>query len=212
MKLTSRLRILEIIRKHQAISVKEISLLTGYTGANVRHHLAMLENNQLVEVIGTKAEKRGRPWQVYALSRRLFGDGLDALVNGLFGILYKNANEEQQNSILNELALYMVGQSRNEEMPSVSQIKKTIEWMNALHYQARWEAGATGPVIILDHCPYYPVIDQNPDLCKLDLKILEKTLRAPISHISKLQPSNKDLPACTFQVVNLGAFPGENIA
>jgi predicted ArsR family transcriptional regulator len=65
MKPTTRLRILDHIRKYQTASVKEMSIQMGMSGANIRHHLAVLENNDLIEVVGMRQEGRGRPRQVY---------------------------------------------------------------------------------------------------------------------------------------------------
>jgi DNA-binding transcriptional ArsR family regulator len=44
----TRLRILDYLRKQQSASVHELSISMAMTGANVRHHLAVLESNDLI--------------------------------------------------------------------------------------------------------------------------------------------------------------------
>ncbi len=86
MKPTTRLRILDYFRKHQTASVRELSRIMEMTGANIRHHLAVLESIELIEIIGMRKEGRGRPRHVYGLSRKVLGDGLDKLAGTLFDV------------------------------------------------------------------------------------------------------------------------------
>src|SRR5512139_2095638 len=96
MKLTSRLRILEYLRQHQTASVRELGRVLGNTGANIRHHLSVLESNDLVEVIGLRREGRGRPVNLYGLSRHVLGDGLDELCGVLLSERLGNMPEMER--------------------------------------------------------------------------------------------------------------------
>jgi predicted ArsR family transcriptional regulator len=51
---TTRFRILEYIRKYQTASVRELSSVMGMSGANIRHHLSLLESNDMVEAVGMR--------------------------------------------------------------------------------------------------------------------------------------------------------------
>lgn len=52
----TRLRILDYLRKRQTASVRELGSALAMTGANVRHHLAVLELNYLIELISQRKE------------------------------------------------------------------------------------------------------------------------------------------------------------
>ena len=54
-----------------------------------------------------------------------------------------------------------------------------------MHYQARWEAGAEGPRVIFGRCPYAKVIAGHPELCKMDIALLEKALGRPVIELQK---------------------------
>ena len=201
MKLTTRLIILDHIRKNQVTSAGELSRLLGVTGSNVRHHLAILEANVLVEVVGQRKEGRGRPTYVYGLSRRMLGDGLDKLASSLLSTMLSKTDETNQKNILTAVAVRMAGNDIRSPLKSISQqLTHVIDWLNDLHYQARWEASSRGPKIILGHCPYAAILGDHPELCKLDAYLLEARITLPVTQIDKLQPTVKGLPFCAFQL------------
>jgi predicted ArsR family transcriptional regulator len=67
-----------------------------------------------------------------------------------------------------------------------------------MHYQARWEAGAEGPHIILGHCPYAVIIENHPELCKMDKAILSGLLGGQVEQLAKLEEGAGGLPFCAF--------------
>jgi predicted ArsR family transcriptional regulator len=197
MKPTTRLRILDYFRKHQTASVRELSRLLGMTGANVRHHLAILESIDLIEIIGMRKEGRGRPLHVYGLSRQVRGDGLDKLAGTMFDIWLGGMAEEKQDTALRSVAERLAGITDGK-----GTVTKRLVWavarLNELHYQARWEASAAGPRIILGHCPYAAIVADHPELCRMDEFLLETRLGAPVTQTVKLQLNDKGLPYCAF--------------
>jgi predicted ArsR family transcriptional regulator len=73
-----------------------------------------------------------------------------------------------------------------------------VERLNELHYQARWEASAAGPRLILGHCPYAMIVSDHQQLCQMDLYLLETMLDSVVVQSAKLQLNDKGLPSCTF--------------
>jgi predicted ArsR family transcriptional regulator len=200
MKPTTRLRILDYFRKHQTGSVWELSQLLGMTGANIRHHLAVLESNDLIEVIGQRKEGRGRPLQVYGLSRRVMGDGLDNLAGTVMDVwlssLTNGLREAGLRSIAERLADVV-----EVNAPVMKRLVRAVERLNKLHYQAHWEASAGGPRLVLGHCPYSAIINDHPELCQMDLYILETSLGTSVKQTAKLQLNDRGLPFCAFLMI-----------
>ena len=197
MKPTTRTRILEHFRKQQTASVRELSLVMGMTGANVRHHLAVLESNGLIEVIGQRKEGRGRPLHVYGLSRQVLGDGLDNLAGALFEVWLGGAAEREREAGLKSVAERLAG-GTDVHAPLNRRLVRAVERLNELHYQARWEASAAGARIILGHCPYAAIIASHPECCRVDALLLRATLGGPVEQTAKLQLSDKGVPFCAF--------------
>ncbi len=197
MKPTTRLRILDHIRKYQTASVKELSIQMGMSGANIRHHLAVLENNDLIEVVGMRQEGRGRPRQVYGLSRRVLGDGLDILSASLLDIWKEDMTVNNREGWIRSLASKLAGDI-NIIQPIMRRVISAVSRLNELHYQARWEASAAGPRIILGHCPYAVIVAEHPELCQMDSFLLESKLGSRVEQNAKLLISDKGLPYCAF--------------
>ncbi|HTX91914.1 MAG TPA: helix-turn-helix domain-containing protein [Anaerolineales bacterium] len=198
----TRLRILEQLRTHQAVTVAELSRALGMTGANIRHHLAILESNDVIDLIGQRREPRGRPVNVYGLSRRILGDGLDELAGALLDAwLGGDIQEEVREAALRNVASRLAGQNLPEPgQPLLRRFASLVDRLNELHYQARWEAGAAGPRILFGHCPYAQIIARYPALCRMDAHLLELQLNSAVSQTAKLEPSATGLPQCIFAV------------
>jgi predicted ArsR family transcriptional regulator len=197
MKLTTRLRILEYFRKYQTASVRELSSLLEMTGANIRHHLAMLELNDLIEIVGQRREGRGRPLHVYGLSRRVQGDGLDILAGTVLDIFLGQTSERKREDSIRLLAERIAGETAISG-PVRNRLVRVIARLNQIHYQARWEATPAGPRIILGHCPYLAIIAGHPELCRMDTYLLEVKLGFSVAQVAKLQMNEKGLPLCAF--------------
>jgi predicted ArsR family transcriptional regulator len=167
------------------------------TGANIRHHLGILESNELIEVIGSRKEGRGRPRNIYGLSRRVQGDGLDRLSGALLETWLGGVADEKREGELKLVAENLAGGF----YPGNSIIKnlvRAIERLNEMHYQARWEASPAGSRIILGHCPYAAIVNGHPEICIMDSLLLESMLGPHIEQSVKLQLTDKGLPFCAF--------------
>jgi predicted ArsR family transcriptional regulator len=202
---TSRQQILAYIRKRQTASAADISRAMQMTPANARHHLAHLEANGLIEVFATRREGRGRPMQIYALSRLARGDNLEHLASALLEGWLENLSPRQQEAALCGIAQRLAGEqipggskSGDPPAPITRLLALAMERLNELHYQARWEASAGGPRIILGHCPYAGIIEAHPELCQMDAYLLEEWCGSHVQHAAKLQVSDTGLPFCEF--------------
>jgi predicted ArsR family transcriptional regulator len=202
MKPTTRLRILDYFRKHQTASVRELSRLLGMTGANVRHHLAVLESFKLIEIIGMRTEGRGRPLHVYGLSRQVQGDGLDKLSGALFDIWLGGLVGDRREAALRSVAERLADNSE-VKITVTKRLVRAVARLNELHYQARWEASAAGPRVIFGHCPYAAIVADYPELCRMDAFLLETRLGSTVTQTAKLQLNNKGLPFCAFLKVGI---------
>jgi predicted ArsR family transcriptional regulator len=198
---TTQSRILDYLRKHRTASVRELSLTLAMTGANIRHHLAVLESNGLIEFISQRREERGRPANIFGLSRRVLGDGLDELAGAMLNVWLRNATETTLEAGLRSLALQLGGPNLpGLDILLTHRLRQLVDRLNELHYQAHWEAGVNGPNIILGHCPYAAIIALNPELCRMDEFLLEQVIGSPVEQTAILQAGVKGYPTCAFQV------------
>jgi predicted ArsR family transcriptional regulator len=202
MRQTTRLRILDYLRRQRTASVHELSRALSMTGANIRHHLAVLESNYLVESISQRQEGRGRPENIYGLSRRLLGDGLDKLAEAMLNVWLRNGTEAALEAGLRSVALQLGGENMPEpDLLLKHRLTRLVGRLNEQHYQAHWEAGVDGPHVFLGHCPYAAIIASNPELCQMDAYLLERWTGLPVVQTAKLQTSIKGYPYCAYWVM-----------
>jgi len=201
MRLTTQSRILNFLRKQGSATVHELSLAFMLSGANIRHHLAVMKSNDLIESISQQRQGRGRPVYVYGLSRRVLGDGLDNLVRAIFDTLFRTMSDEDREANLKSVALSLGGKNPSRiDLLQPAFLNRVIDRLNELHYQAHWEAGVNGPQVILGHCPYASIIATYPELCRMDALLLSEQIGLPVEQAAKLRPSIKGHPFCSFLV------------
>ncbi|MBN2385957.1 MAG: ArsR family transcriptional regulator [Anaerolineales bacterium] len=199
MALPTRLRILEYLRTHQTATAAELSAALRMTCSNLRHHLAILVSNDLIEVLGRRREGRGRPERIFGLSRRVLGDGLDMLSGLLLEEWLATASPAERAASLRRMAVRLAGGGPGSG-PLPQRLNAVVQRLNDLHYQARWEAGPAGPRLILGHCPYGAIIDGHPELCRLDALMLEERVGLPALQQAKLERKARGGRQCIFRI------------
>jgi len=191
---TSRQRILTHLKKTRSASAREIARALKLSAPNVRHHLSVLRSDGRVEMTAVhNREGRGRPEKVYSLSEAALGDNLSALANAVLTVAGSTLSMEAvARRILDESQF--ADQSMNKRLPLL------IEKLNEMHYQARWEAGAGGPRVILGRCPYARVIEGHPEICTMDAALLKNALGRDVSPLKKNETSAKSACPFIFQI------------
>jgi predicted ArsR family transcriptional regulator len=204
---TTRQRIVEYLQSKRHGSAAELSLALQVTPANIRHHLSVLAGEGVVEVIAQHAPRsqRGRPVHVYALSKQSAEHNLESLASAL---LRCSLSEGQDHSPpLRRLAQEICGSAIKSSGSQTQKLTQAVAKLNEMHYQARWEAHASGPRLILAHCPYLSILDQHPELCTMDAYILEEMLGMEARLLLRREPNRLGLPQCVFSLSAQKAKP-----
>ena len=191
---TTRQKILDYLKRNRTVSSREIARALRMTSANARHHLGILAADGRVEVFSQRQVGRGRPEMVYQLAGTMMGDNLSTLADALLS----EAGSMVQMDIIGK---HIAGEGVASSQPLMRRLTSTIERLNSMHYQARWEAGAEGPRIVLGHCPYKAIIGEHPELCRMDAALLTELLQDEIRQTAKLEPGAGGLPFCSFVLI-----------
>lgn len=196
-KILARQKILAFLKKQNIATALEISAALHVTSANVRHHLAMLARDGRVEVTGRRsAGARGRPQKVYRLGKALLGDNLAGLTQALLEQVPPGQVEDTLQAVGRALAGAPAGGSSTALM---RRLAMAVERLNAANYHARWEAHASGPRIVLGHCPYAAVIGCHPELCRVDATLLVTLLGVDVEQIARLEQTELGNIYCAFK-------------
>jgi predicted ArsR family transcriptional regulator len=190
--ITARHKVFAYLNKTRAASAREISRALKMPAANVRHHLRILASDGRLEVVSVRRhDGRGRPEKVYSLPKAVLGDNLSALANVLLA-------ETGSSVRMDTLAKRLAGETSLAGQPLSKRLNLTIEKLNRMSYRARWEAGATGPRIVLGHCPYAAIIEKHPELCRMDKALLHEMTGQSADQILKIGQDESSV--CIFVV------------
>ncbi len=208
---TVRERILEYTRTHRGVTVTELSKAFQMTPANARHHLSKLTKEGLLQAFEHRpGSGRGRPAHIYTLSEESLGDNLDLLAGILLDQFAHQFSAEQYDSWLHAIAGQLAGKMsvKGEKGANIAgmgdnltrRLYQATETFNQRHYQARWEARPDAPRLILGHCPFIAIIDEHPELCKLDGYLIEYYTSLRVEQTAKLVQDSSGLRFCMFRV------------
>jgi predicted ArsR family transcriptional regulator len=198
---TSRQRLLEYIQNHRIVTSRELSRALKMTAANARHHLSILEEQGLVEVVGERPPRgRGRPARLFSLSAQALGHGLHELSAALLDELLSEKGDSQGQETLDRIAQRLVGSKAEDESDGslTRRLYHGIQRLNELGYQAHWEAHAEGPQVILGRCPYASLLSDHPELCRMDAALLEELLEIQAVQTAKLAVDRNGERFCMF--------------
>lgn len=197
----TRQQILTYLQQQRMATAIQLSHALQVTSANIRHHLSILQEQGLVEVIGqAPGHGRGRPAQLFSLTPAALADNLENLVRGLLQALLAQSTEAQQAQKLEQLASLMVPAAQASPTNLRTRLENAVAQLNQQAYQARWEAHASGPRLILGHCPYATILDDHPELCRLDAALLARLLGQPVQQIARLEHGPQGMPHCIFRL------------
>jgi predicted ArsR family transcriptional regulator len=192
--ITARQKVLAHLKKTRAASAREIARALKMSAPNVRHHLSVLCSDGRVEFTAVNNRGgRGRPEKMYSLSQSALGDNLSVLANAILAEAGPKLN-------LENVASNLLDSTQFSNLPITKRLTLLVEKLDEMHYQVRWEAGAEGPRVIFGRCPYPKVIDGHPELCKMDIAVLEMALGRPVIQLQKNEAGVRGICPFLFQV------------
>jgi predicted ArsR family transcriptional regulator len=190
---------LEYLELKPAATAPEMAQALHLTAANIRHHLAILASQGVVEVVGARLETSlGRPSRLYARSSRMGQHNLGPLASALLEELASYIPEEKREEHLQRLAARLAAPEAGPPASAARRFGAAVEHLNRQGYSARWEARSSGPRLILGHCPYAAILPTHPELCQLDAHLLETMLSQPVVQAARLEETAAGLRQCVF--------------
>ncbi len=217
---TSRQRILDYIRLHRYVTAPEIGRVLRMTPANARHHLSVLADQGVVEVVSDRpGGGKGRPAQVFSLTGQTLSGGLEQLSDAALDLIENSLPGNEASAALRLLASRLAkGRGKRDTnggplAESVAELRQSgprshltqrlygaVSRLNELRYAARWEARSDAPRVILGFCPYARILADHPQLCRMDEFLLEALLQTPAEQVAKLAHDVRGAPYCMFIV------------
>lgn len=203
----TRRHILEILKEHKEATIDEIvaalsARIGKITAVTVRHHLEILRGDGLVAAPTVRRRSApGRPQYVYALTERAadyFPNNYQGLAAGLIDELKQTFPPGQVAEILEGVASRMVNTAMIPDAPLNIRLDHVVAYLNNSGYSANWRLNGNGRVLSITNCPYEQVSSENPELCRMDSKLIEGLLDVPVVRVA-CQLSD-DQEACIYHI------------
>jgi len=209
----TRLRILEILKEQGDLTVAELARQLGMAPVSVRHHLDVLQAEQLI--CSPSVRRRGtvgRPRQIYALT-----EAADVYFPRNHGMLAGRLLEElkvilppaQLQAVFESLADSMAADARplQPDATPKQRVERAVEFLDERGYLlARYEAAGDDYVIYTLNCPYQGIAEHHRELCAMDKRLLERLLGGSAAVINRM---SEGACRCAYQADGVSAANGQ---
>jgi predicted ArsR family transcriptional regulator len=195
----TRTRILEYLQNKRTATPIEMALALHLTPANIRHHIAILEVEGALTIVGKRRETPyGRSSRIFALRAESLNHNLGVLASALLD--EGQAAQMESDQYYQRVAVRIASQLDQTPIAASKRLVHTVNRLNEMNYQARWEARLDAPRVILGHCPYAALLPDHPEICQIDSHLLEKMLGSQVRKTAHLEPTPQGLKQCVFAV------------
>lgn len=197
----TRSRIVEYLKEHGRASVQELAEATGLTSMTIRHHLAVLENEGLVNSEKERGHV-GRPRYVYFLTDKalsLFPERYDELAGRLLKGLKNLGAKREITEVLHQMADEITGDYQDDldEKSFEERLDLLIAVLSREGFLASWEQ-KEGEYLLREYsCPYLLVGHEHPEICRVDWQVITTILDASVKRQTCMLHGDSN---CTFHV------------
>lgn len=198
-------RILHTIKRHGAVTAKQLAQEFGMTTMGARQHLQSLEDDGILAFHDVKV-KVGRPtrhWSLTQQGHNQFSDRhgeltiqvIDAVEN-LFGKegLAKVAAEREQSTLKQYQQALVNCDDLLSKLQTLTQLREDEGYMAELHYEGDHY------VLIENHCPICKAATRCPSLCQSELNVFTELLKNDCN-ISRSEHIIAGERRCTYTVI-----------
>jgi predicted ArsR family transcriptional regulator len=203
-----RKQILQILKESEGATVAELAEKLEMAPVSVRHHLDILQGDNLICV--SRVQRKGcvgRPQQIYVLT----GEANSYFPNNFAALAGKLAQQMKQvlpadqvqgafRSIAHQIAQEFEQSTEPDEALEV-RLARVAEFLSERGYLARCEAvtdnPADGYLLHKCNCPYAGVSAQHRELCLMDQALIDELIGQPCQRVQSMAEHGH---CCTYRV------------
>ncbi len=198
---STRMEVLELLRRRQAQTAEAIASQLGITPNAVRQHLTHLERDGLVKSRPVR-NKRGRPCLMFSLTDRadsVFPKRYGRLASMILNELQHLGGPELVDDIFDRIAERSAEplQTQLEGMDFDQKLERLVEWIARAGTLAEKQEIEDGVRVIIHNCPFRNTALKFPQVCTLTPRLLVKVLDATVSQEASIHRHD---PFCSFIV------------
>lgn len=205
----TRWAILNLLKQRGQETVEELAEALELAPITVRHHLAILEKDNLI-TSSTERGGVGRPHYVYRLTSQaedLFPKRYHLLAERLLAELKVMAGQEELQDALQRIARdiaagYPPGGFEAKDIREKLSILASL--LAEEGFLVQWQQVGEEYVLKEYSCPYYYVSQRHPEVCHLDLYLISSVLGADVERRTCMVHGDE---ACTYRIIPIDEGP-----
>jgi DeoR family suf operon transcriptional repressor len=177
----TRRTILEILRQQGQATVDEMAEQLGLTPMTVRHHLNVLQSQDLVAASKLRhRQSAGRPRQMYALTEEgndLFPTNYHGLADHLLDEVKALVSEEQMRQVFQHIGEKMAAEAPSTLSLSLEKrVAAVAKFLTDRGFASRCEKLKDGYALHQFNCPYRRVARDHAEVCQMDMALISTLL------------------------------------
>jgi DeoR family suf operon transcriptional repressor len=198
----TRQEILEYLREKGTADVSELAEALGLSPVTIHYHINVLQRDGLLETKDVR-QGVGRPHKVFTLrdsAYKKFPQSYHRLSDRLLDILKSRMTEADIQALFERIGADIAGEHvlSLQGKPLEQKVATLIELLGEEGFMSRLEKiGADRFVLTQVNCPYQYVATRHPEVCELDLQLMNTALGTEVTRGACV--ANGDA-VCTFHI------------
>ncbi len=203
-----RRHIMEFLKESKGATVAELADKLAMAPVSVRHHLDVLQGDNLICV--ERIERKGsvgRPQLIYALTAEAtnyFPNNFASLAGNLVRHIKQILPQEQVECAFRALAHEFAGEigcDKLEDGTFEARLQRVTDFLNERGYLSHWERvsddAEDGYLLHKCNCPYAGISGQHPELCLMDQVLIDDLFG---QSCQRTQSIAQNAHCCTYRV------------
>ena len=180
---TTRRRLLLVLRKQPGVTVRELATELGLTGMGVRRHLDALQAEGLVETTDCSRKGLGRPaagWRLSAAGMELFPRRYDRVALEVLEDVAEHAGPGAVDAVFTRRTEKLVAEYE-AELDGAEDLEDRVAGLARIRdeagYLAEWSRSEDGHLSLTENnCAVHRVAEHYPAVCAQELLLLRRVL------------------------------------
>lgn len=202
---TTRARLLLLLRKHPGITVTELAGHLGLTGVGVRRHLDALCADGLVERSACVRSGVGRPptgWRLTAKGMELLPRCYDAFAVQLLEDVRDALGDEGIDVVFRKRADKLAAQYE-ERLEGATTLEEKVAGLARIRdqsgYVAEWRREGDSLVLTENNCAVHRVAEGFPAVCAMELALFRRLLGSDVE-VTRVAHTMSGDSVCTYRI------------
>ena len=194
-----------LMNSREGLTADELAEFLGVSRSAVDQQLKGLARDGFVER-AQRASTGGRPGNAYCLSMdgiHLFPKHYSLFSELLIGLIKNKSGPDALTGYLEALGVSLAQQfkQRISSADDEERVEQAAQLMQELGYEAHTIIGTDSPIPAIEahNCVYHQLASQHPEVCKLDIALLNELLDTEVEQTECMVRGGK---ACRFQFKN----------